>query len=178
MLNGLLPNPELMMESSKNFWDCKIKSCCVTNNLNETSLAAISHRAICFSPFSKMKFSLMRTKWMERMEIPPPPLPIFFYWNCSKGTSCLIWAKVNKKCFFCCYCLKAMKWQISEATAKAFNPKYQLPSRDIPFFLSAPLRWQESEPSKFYPHPLYIYIYVAVNFLSQVIFYFFCFQVG
>ena len=177
MLNGLLPNPELMMESSKNFWDCKIKSCGVTNNLNETSLAAISHRAICFSPFSKMKFSLMRTKWMERMEI--PPLPIFFYWNCSKGTSCLIWAKVNKKCFFCCYCLKAMKWQISEATAKAFNPKYQLPSRDIPFFLSAPPQMTGIWTLKVSSTPfIHIYIYVAVNFLSQVIFYFFCFRVG
>ena len=165
MLNGLLPNPELMMESSKNFWDCKIKSCGVTNNLNETSLAAISHRAICFSPFSKMKFSLMRTKWMERMEI-PPPCQFFFYWNCSKGTSCLIWAKVNKKCFFCCYCLKAMKWQISEATAKAFNPKYQLPSRDIPFFLSAPPQMTGIWTLKFYPHPLYIYIYML-----QLIFY-------
>ena len=158
MLNGLLPNPELMMESSKNFWDCKIKSCGVTNN--ETSLAAISHRAICFSPFSKMKFSLMRTKWMERMEIPPPPAN-FFYWNCSKGTSCLIWAKVNKKCFFCCYCLKAMKWQISEATAKAFNPKYQLPSRDIPFLLSAPPQMTGIWTLKVLSTPfIHIYIYM------------------
>ena len=138
MLNGLLPNPELMMESSKNFGDCKIKSCSVTNNSNETSLAAISYRAICFSPFSKMKFSLMCNKWMKRMKIPSPPPIFFFYWNCSKGTSCLIWAKVNNFFFFCCYCLKAMKWQISEVTAKAFNSKYQPPSRDIPFFLSAP----------------------------------------
>lgn len=165
MLNGLLPNPELMMESSKNFWDCKIKSCGVTNNLNETSLAAISHRAICFSPSSKMKFSLMRTKWMEHMEI--PPLPIFFYWNCSKGTSCLIWAKVNKKCFFCCYCLKAMKWQISEATAKAFNPKYQLPSRDIPFFLSAPPQMTGIWTLKVLSTP-FIHIYII---MLQSIFY-------
>ena len=97
----------------------------------------------------------------------PPPCQFFFYWNCSKGTSCLIWAKVNKKCFFCCYCLKAMKWQISEATAKAFNPKYQLPSRDIPFFLSAPPQMTGIWTLKVLSTPfIHIYICCSKFFIS------------
>jgi len=171
------------MESSKNFWDCEIKSCGVTNNSNETSLAAISHRAICFSPFSKMKFSLMRNKWMEGMEISPQPPPPrhhanFFKLKLQQGNFLFNLSKSKLIMLFWLLLLEGYEVADFLGNCKGFQSKISTSFKGHSiFFIRTPSDDRNLNPQSFV-RTLYTYIYVAVNFLSQVILDFFCFWVG